>query len=161
LLGINRPKSTILAHYCVKKPCNPSRIPSAFFRVLHSKSRILWCIRSFGLGIFRLREVKKRSHTGVCLRFFAHYQRKITTQNRLLPNKHRRSLQALGALLRIEFYDLFCSFYTDIIIIAKVFIRAVSHHKAYTVAVLCCKGKCAAKFLPLKVFFICSGCLSH
>ena len=70
----------------------PSRIPSAFFRVLHSKSRILWCIRSFGLGIFRLREVKKRSHTGVCLRFFAHYQRKITSQNRLLPNKHRRTV---------------------------------------------------------------------
>ena len=46
-LGINRQKSTILAHYYVKKPCNPSRIPSAFFRVLHSKSRILWCIRSF------------------------------------------------------------------------------------------------------------------
>ena len=90
LLGINRPKSTILAHYCVKNPCNPSRIPSDFLRVLHSKSRILWCIRSFGLGIFRLREVKKRSHTGVCLRFFAHYQRKITSQNRLLPKKHRR-----------------------------------------------------------------------
>ena len=44
LLGINRPKTTILAHNCVKNPRKPSRIPSDFFRVLHSKSRFLWCI---------------------------------------------------------------------------------------------------------------------
>ena len=51
-----------------------------------SSGRIVLRMRcSFGIGIFRLREVKKHGHTDVYPCFFAHYQRKITFQNQFSP----------------------------------------------------------------------------